>query len=173
MRKIYSQLTNWIVKKLGAATSEEVAQINSQLEESQRVADAYRNYVDSILIYAGNYPAWKAQQEFRQIMSEQGAPVTGKLIDLTPTEATKAEYLDHYLGRVIDGLQQLIPVVSMPNSVTDDPFKDCDAHSKTRGMQYLKENQLPGVPDEDAIAHAGGESSDNGLPAREIYREQS
>lgn len=71
--------------------------------ESER--DIYRDFVESIYIYIGSYPAWKAQAEYREYLSEIGRPLS---VSKTEPYPTKAENVDIFLGRVVDGFSLIM-----------------------------------------------------------------
>ncbi|HDT5864453.1 TPA: hypothetical protein QHB43_004430 [Aeromonas hydrophila subsp. hydrophila] len=125
---------NWLIKFLGGHTDAEF----SSLREKAEGLEPYKNFAESIKVYAGNYPAWKAQSEFREVMHNIGAPLTDR--HLSPCGADDiplkhAEYVDLYLGRVVDGL-----ALVYQNEPSIERWNDKNA----RGGGYLKRdnNQL-------------------------------
>ncbi|MDG3424566.1 hypothetical protein P5E72_24060, partial [Vibrio parahaemolyticus] len=108
----------------------------TELDEIKAERDAYKRFVHSIAIYAGNYPAWKAQSEFRELMisCEQHVPVIDETLDV-PIQS----YIDRYLGRIVDGLQELIYEQKLlsdfvPNEESWDP----DSLEEVRGNEYIQ-----------------------------------
>ncbi len=92
-------------------------QLNEELNE-------YKKLFKSIYYYAGGYPNWKAQQEYREILlSEKGE-----------REFQDPEPLDDYLGRIVDATKELINKMGMPES---KDFRWSDDLSEARG-DYLK-----------------------------------
>ena len=97
-----------IIKLLGGVTRAEYDQQQSQIafltNENSQLSD-YKEFAKSIYYYAGSYPVWKAQSEYREMMMhEMKHPLSGKYSDCPK----KAELLDIYLGRVVDSFAKLI-----------------------------------------------------------------
>lgn len=124
---------NWLIKLLGGHTDVEF----SSLREKAEGLEPYKDFAESIKIYAGGYPAWKAQSEFREVMNYVGAPLTDR--HLSPcgpdnTSLNHAEYVDLYLGRVVDGL-----ALMYKNESSIARWDDKNA----RGFHYLEQHNDP------------------------------
>ncbi|EDS2694722.1 hypothetical protein GPP30_004551 [Salmonella enterica] len=125
---------NWLIKSLGGHTNSEF----SFISETAKKLEPYKEFAESIKIYAGNYPAWKAQSEFREVMHMLGEPLTAQHLqpwspDNPPLK--HAEYVDLYLGKVVDGLASIYRN-EHPSARWDD--------KNARGVGYLKiDNDQP------------------------------
>lgn len=124
---------NWLIKFLGGHTAAEF----SSLREKAEGLEPYKNFAESIKVYAGNYPAWKAQSEFREVMHNIGAPLTDR--HLSPCSSDNiplkhAEYVDLYLGRVVEGLALIYK-----NESSIARWDDKNA----RGVHYLEQHNDP------------------------------
>lgn len=112
---------NWLIKLLGGYTNSEF----SSISETAKNLEPYKEFAESIKIYAGNYPAWKAQSEFREVMHMLGKPLTA---NPDSTALKHADYVDLYLGRVVDGLASIYR--------NEDPCSRWD-NKNARGVGYL------------------------------------
>lgn len=119
---------NRLIKLLGGHTKFEL----SAMQEKAKELEPYKDFAESIKVYAGDYPAWKAQSEFREVMHMLGEPLTTQHLkprspDTPPLK--HAEYVDLYLGRVVDGLAKIYK-----NESSLARWDDNNA----RGVDYLK-----------------------------------
>jgi len=123
---------NWVIKFLGGHTDAEF----SSLREKAEGLEPYKDFAESIKIYAGGYPAWKAQSEFREVMHNIGAPLTDRHLSPCSSDSDyiplkRAAYVDLYLGRVVEGLALIYK-----NEPSIERWNDIDA----RGGHYLKKH---------------------------------
>lgn len=119
---------NWLIKSLGGHTGFEF----SAMSERAKELEPYKELAESIKVYAGDYPAWKAQSEFREVMHMLGEPLTTQHLKPRSPDAPPlkhAEYVDLYLGRVVDGLAKIYK-----NESSLARWDDNNA----RGVGYLK-----------------------------------
>ena len=93
-------LKNKIIHFLGGHSFSSYQQFHLRIKEIESERDLYRDFVESVSIYVGSYPAWKAQAEYREYLSEIGRPLS---VDKAEPYPTKAENVDRFLGRVVDG----------------------------------------------------------------------
>jgi hypothetical protein len=128
-------LKSFLIKLLGGYTPGEVANIrNAELDltEQVRALEPYKEFTDSISFYVGNYPAWKAQSEYRQAMSDLGRPLSGEYPSKGMSYPTHAENVDLYLGRLVDGFSELKQKV--PGSVPGTHWGSVDLASARGGI---------------------------------------
>lgn len=131
-------LKNLLIKLLGGYTDGEVADIRNaerDLTEQVRALKPYKVFADSISVYVGNYPAWKAQSEYRQALCDLGHPLSGEYPSEGMSYPTHAENVDLYLGRVVDGFYELKQKV--PESVSGTHWDVADLDS-ARGDIFLQ-----------------------------------
>jgi len=74
----------------------------SELEVLTNQVELYKGLANTAYHYAGSYPAWKAQKEFRGIMKEAGVVISDNYLKHPFPHPTKAEQVDFYLSRIID-----------------------------------------------------------------------
>ena len=67
-----------LIKLLGGHTDAEFAQVCKEREEKKATLKTYQELAEAISIYAGSYPAWKAQMDYRKALAEQGRGLTGE-----------------------------------------------------------------------------------------------
>lgn len=94
-------------KVIGVVPVTEHNKIKKELEHSKAIAaerDMYKNFAKSIYLYAGNYPVWKAQSEYRQSMDELGHTIRKEFSEPHPTQP---ELIDRYLGNIVDAFAVL------------------------------------------------------------------
>lgn len=96
-----------LIKLLGGHTDAEFAQVCKEREEKKATLKTYQELAEAISIYAGSYPAWKAQMDYRKALAEQGRGLTGEHLAADHTSPTAAELVDLYLGKVVDSLDAL------------------------------------------------------------------
>lgn len=96
-----------LIKLLGGHTDAEFAQVCKEREENSATLKPYQELAEAISIYAGSYPAWKAQMDYRKGLAEQGRGLTVEHLAADHTSPTSAELVDLYLGKVVDSLDVL------------------------------------------------------------------
>ncbi len=102
-KRIKKQLFNVI----GVVPVTEHSKIQKELERSKAIAaerDMYKDLAKSIYLYAGNYPVWKAQCEYRQSMDELGHTISN---EFSGSHLTRPELIDRYLGNIVDAFAVL------------------------------------------------------------------
>lgn len=115
-------MIRWIdslIIKLGYVKKVQFDSVNQELESTNRRLGRYIEYARSVYLYAGSYPNWKAQQEFRQIIHECAL---GKC-------AQSPVPLDDYLGKVVDETTRLLA-------------NDHALHSASNASTYFDESFL-------------------------------
>lgn len=65
----------WLIRILGGVTDHKYQIVIWEINEKSAELKAYRQFIDSVYFYAGNYPAWKAQQEYREYLHKIGLPL--------------------------------------------------------------------------------------------------
>lgn len=131
-----------LIKALGGYTKIEMEEAEYQLKQQDseiQVLTFYKTFVDSIYFYAGSYPAWKAQQEFRQLMAGTGQPLMAPPAS-KEQDSSWAGTLDAYLGRVVDGFAELRHHVRRFQYHDPLSFWGEDRLPIARGDQYLVGN---------------------------------
>jgi hypothetical protein len=105
MKQILNKLQTAVLHIMGGvpkwqhdATSQELKSVRNELEDC-------KIFIESIYSYAGNYPAWKAQQEYREILSSTHLELS---VNTNKHQLHKHEYVDRYLGRIVDSFKKLI-----------------------------------------------------------------
>lgn len=93
------QIKKWIMKIIGGVPRHEHQKVLRENEAKSAELDAHRRFVESIYYYSGNYPAWKAQQEFREYLHGLGLPLK---TDYSTVYPAKKESIDIYLGNIVD-----------------------------------------------------------------------
>lgn len=98
--------------------------------------DIYKSFAMSVYLYAGNYPAWKAQSEYRQSMDELGQAISKELSQPHPT---RPELIDRYLGNIVDAFAVLYEKGS-PGFMQSSHLGcwDKDNLSEVKGDAFLK-----------------------------------
>lgn len=96
-----------LIKLLGGYTDVEFAQVCTEREEKTATLKPYLELADAISTYAGSYPAWKAQMDYRKELAEQGRGLTGEHLAIGHPNPNSAELVDLYLGKVVDSLDVL------------------------------------------------------------------
>ena len=106
-------LKHFLIKTLGGYTDSDFSFLRERNRELALDLDLYKTFAESVKFYAGNYPAWKAQSEFREVMSDVGHPLSDrhlKPLSSDDEHLNHAEYVDLYLGRVADGLAKIYKI---------------------------------------------------------------
>jgi hypothetical protein len=126
-------LRTLLIKALGGITRAEMKDVQALAEKDKHSLKAYENFVHTIYFYAGNYPAWKAQQEFRNILYDVGSPLTFKK---DHHNQTHKHSVDAYLGRIVDAFAALRKEVNL--NVRDDTRSWHESHlPNARGDHYV------------------------------------
>lgn len=100
-------LYNRLIRLLGGYTAAELTEERAEQERLRKTLAHYQDFTKTISVYAGNYPAWKAQMDYRKELVEQGRGLTGKHLAHDHDHPTKSEQVDLYLGKVVDSLDAL------------------------------------------------------------------
>jgi len=99
----------------------------------------YKRLAHTAHDYSGNYPVWKAQQEFRDVMKEAGIDISNSYLKLERSQnLSKAEHIDFYLGRVVDAFSTEINKGAQLDFANMDMFWSEDELSEARGDYLLK-----------------------------------
>jgi len=94
----------WLLKILGGVTDHEHQKAMKEKNALSAELETHREFIASIYFYAGNYPAWKAQQEYREYLLDIGHPLKR---NYSITHPENREQVDIYLGRIVDGFSVL------------------------------------------------------------------
>lgn len=89
----------WLIRILGGVTDHKYQIVIREINEKSAELEACRHFIESVNFYTGNYPAWKAQQEYQEYLHEIGLPLEKNYTNRSPINR---EYLDIYLGRMVD-----------------------------------------------------------------------
>lgn len=127
-----------LIKALGGVTQDELERAHEEHKKLKQVLNSYTKFVNDIYFYAGNYPAWKAQQEFRNFLHDAGMPL--KLNNDTPERGY--EYVvDDYLGRIVDAFVILRQEGNLEGKGDDQRLWQEENLSQARGDVYLNREQ--------------------------------
>ena len=99
--------------------------------------EVYKRLANESYVYAGNYPVWKAQQEFRQLMNENNITLTDGYLRQPFTHPTKAEQIDFYLSRIVNAFSIEINKGTQIDFVSNDMFWSSSELSEARGDNLL------------------------------------
>lgn len=83
-------------------------------EFRKQIADInhYKSFAISVNTYIGNYPAWKAQSEYREGMLNLGFPLSGNYPKGENGQwPSNLENVDIYLGKIVDSFSILLKQV--------------------------------------------------------------
>lgn len=120
-----------LIKTLGGVPHSELAEAHEEARKIKQVLNSYTKFVDAIYFYAGNYPAWKAQQEFRNFLYDAGMPLSLK----KQNHERRYEYsVDEYLGRIVNAfvvLKREVPLKDEGDSWQESRLPEA------RGDHYL------------------------------------
>ncbi|MCQ9090980.1 hypothetical protein [Vibrio alginolyticus] len=133
---MFKRMKKQLFKTIGVVPSADHNKIEKELKSTATERDMYKDFAQSIYLYAGNYPAWKAQSEYRQCMNELGHAI-GK--ELSPQHLTRPELIDKYLGSIVNAFAVLNEKSSpdfMQSSLLEYWGKDNLAEA--RGDSFLK-----------------------------------
>lgn len=97
-------IKEWLKRILGGVTVKEHQMTVKAINSKSAELEAHKKFIESVYIYVGNYPAWKAQQEYREYLNEMGLPLDKNYSKLYPQ---KKESVDIYLGRIVDAFVTL------------------------------------------------------------------
>jgi hypothetical protein len=122
-------IKNFLIKALGGYTKEDFNK-----KTHQDGCDEYKEAIESLYFYVGSYPAWKAQQEYRELMFNMGLPVKHT------SSPTHVENIDQYLGKVVNVINHLVHKNMIKCGDVDNFWKE--GLSEARGDEYLV-NQQP------------------------------
>jgi len=132
-----------LIKALGGVTQDELERAREEQTKLKQVLNSYTKFVNDIYFYAGNYPAWKAQQEFRNFLHDAGMPLTLN----NDTQARGYEYsVDEYLGRIVDAFVFLRQEVNFEGKGDDRSSWHESRLPEARGDHYLNQVQVPRLP---------------------------
>jgi len=65
-----------LIKALGGITEDELRGVYAENKKLKQLLSPYTKFINDIYFYAGNYPAWKAQQDFRHFLHDAHMPLT-------------------------------------------------------------------------------------------------
>lgn len=134
------QLKYMIIRMLGAVPERNFTELKERMVELKNNEDLllkdYEKFVSSIYTYCGSYPAWKAQQEYRQVFFELGSPLSGSYAEIPK----RAELVDIYLGRLVDAFDTLINSVRQRKRGYKDHWGE-GSLSERRGDYFLALNE--------------------------------
>lgn len=112
----------WVFKKLGYISLNEhrhkMQLLDRQLKASMKKQDCLEHFFEKVRIYHGNYPCWKAQQEFREFVSNDQA-------------IHNKDAIDDYLGRVVDETRKCMVELG----IRLDHHWEVDKLEKVRGQR--------------------------------------
>jgi len=135
---VLNRVRRLLIKALGGVTQDELERTREEHTKLKQVLNSYTKFVNDIYFYAGNYPAWKAQQEFRNFLHDAGMPLTLN----NDTQARGYEYsVDEYLGRIVDAFVFLRQEVNLEGKGDDQRLWQEENLSQARGDVYLNREQ--------------------------------
>jgi hypothetical protein len=97
--------------------------LKNENKELQDELQKHKEFFESVYMYCGSYPNWKAQQEYRQIIQERRGDHF-----FQPTEP-----LDQFLGNLVDATQKLIQSSESIDLNGANPYFWNDGLSQARG----------------------------------------
>ena len=135
---MFKRIQKQLFKVIGVVPVTEHNKIQKELERSKTITaerDMYKDLAKSIYLYAGNYPVWKAQSEYRQSMDELGHSISKEFSGL---HLTRPELIDRYLGNIVDAFAVLYEKGS-PDFMQSSHLGcwDKDNLSEVRGDNFL------------------------------------
>jgi hypothetical protein len=104
-----------------------------EITELQNELKQYKEFFNSVFIYQGNYPCWKAEQEFRQILKAYDGGDLGKSIDL------KKQDVLSYLVKIVDATNHLMKTQASAAEGKDTHFWSDDLLPEARGARGIAE----------------------------------
>lgn len=128
-----------LIKVLGGVTQDELKGARLEHTKLKQVLNSYTKFVNDIYFYAENYPAWKAQQEFRNFLHDTGMPLT--LNNDTPERGYEYS-VDEYLGRIVDAFVLLRQEVNLDGKGDDRSLWHESRLPEARGDHYLNQKQI-------------------------------
>jgi hypothetical protein len=140
-------LKSFLIRLLGGVSAEKYKQLefkNGELNNQVSDLTPYKEFATSIYRYAGNYPAWKAQCEYREGLFNLGFPLGVKHLQNDGKHMpSHLEYVDIYLGRVVDSFSALLEKVGHPIAgITSECWKVKDELDIVRGTHWLISEHL-------------------------------
>jgi len=124
-----------LIKILGGHTKDEMLMIKSEHEseilQHQSELSAYKEFTKSAYQYIGSYPAWKAQQEYRESMMNLGFPISAEINEYPTNE----QNIDIYLGKIVDSFVILFSKVE--NQFGYNDLWEKEVLTMARGVDYL------------------------------------
>ena len=135
---MFKRIQKQLFKVIGVVPVTEHNKIQKELERSKTITaerDMYKDFAKSIYLYAGNYPVWKAQSEYRQSMDELGHTISK---EFSGQHLTRPELIDRYLGNIVDAFAVLYEKGS-PDFMQSSHLGcwDKDNLSEVRGDNFL------------------------------------
>lgn len=125
---------NFIIRLLGGVPSSLHESLQARFNEKEIELQSYKQFAETINKYHGSSEAWKAQQEFRQLMRDCDRPVYKD----EAFNFSQESLIDDYLGRVVDGVKTLVDTVPS-NLAGQEIYQNEDRLSVARGVDYLAE----------------------------------
>lgn len=135
-KRIKKQLFNAVAGVVPITDHNKIKKEREYLKTIAEERDMYKDFAMSVYLYAGNYPAWKAQSEYRQNMDELGQAISKELSQPHPTQP---ELIDRYLGNIVDAFAVLYEK-GAPDFMQSSHLGcwDKDNLSEVRGDVFLK-----------------------------------
>ncbi len=135
---MFKRIKTLLFNTVGVILISDHNKIKKELEHSKAIAaerDMYKSFAMSVYLYAGNYPAWKAQSEYRQSMDELGHTISN---EFSGSHLTRPELIDRYLGNIVDAFAVLYEKGS-PDFMQSSHLGcwDKDNLSEARGDDFL------------------------------------
>jgi len=129
-----------LIQLLGGIEKQEHMHV---LDKCQSELNDYKVFATSLYNYYGSYPAWKAQQEYRELLSNKGIALTRRVLQ-SPDKlksCTHEEYIDIYLGRIVDAFTKMVRMYPT-HFKGDHHYWYEEKLSSARGNDYLKKESL-------------------------------
>ncbi|MEJ5069971.1 hypothetical protein WH292_19090 [Enterobacter sp. MYb186] len=133
-----NRIRRLLIKALGGITEDELRGAYDENKKLKQVLNSYTKFVNDIYFYAGNYPAWKAQQEFRNFLHDAYMPLTR---NYDSPARSYAYAVDDYLGRIVDAFVILRQEVNLEGKGDDRRLWQEENLSQARGDIYLIREQ--------------------------------
>ncbi|MFE0412473.1 hypothetical protein ACFW0S_27560 [Citrobacter freundii] len=127
-----------LIKALGGITEDELRGVYAENKKLKQLLSPYTKFINDIYFYAGNYPAWKAQQDFRHFLHDAHMPLTQNYD--SPARGY-AYSVDDYLGRIVDAFVYLRQEVNLEGKGDDRRLWQKENLSQSRGDIYLNREQ--------------------------------
>lgn len=133
-----NRIRRLLIKALGGVTQDELERAREEHKKLKQVLNSYTKFVNDIYFYAGNYPARKAQQEFRHFLHDAHMPLTQNYD--SPARGY-AYSVDDYLGRIVDAFVILRQEGNLEGKGDDQRLWQEENLSQARGDIYLNREQ--------------------------------